>query len=217
MNRILLICSILLALVLQSCWIGDQDDPEILYEPTVIELLCQNPDLSTFCELVYLTPVIPEGTVGGGSGIGRVPEAVWKLSFSGRGPIRNGQACPSDVETVFAPDNEAWETYLAANPQWPTIYDIPKDTVSLLVRHHIFNQGKLLLPSAAPECTAVDIIGGSTGYNMWVGRWAFATNPAGDFFGISLLSFVTTQPIISPDLSSTDGAVYIVNTVVPPF
>jgi hypothetical protein len=208
------ICTVFLA---TSCWIGDQDDPEILYDSTLIELMCQNPDISTFCQLTYLTSLIPPGTIGGGDGVDRVPSAAWKLQFSGR-IIVDGVSCSSGVESVFAPDNNAWIEFFENYPHWNSIYDIPTDTVDLLIKHHIFLDGKLIRPNDPVDCATTPIILGSEGMPMWSGRWVFVRNQEGDVRALSEQSGrFLNQNIESPDLSSTDGSVYIINQVLGPF
>lgn len=206
------VLAFLLTMALHSCWVGDLDDPEILYETTVIEVLCQTPELSTFCELIYLTSPIQTG-----NSAGLVPKAAWVLQFAGRSGGSNG-ACPTNVESVFAPTNEAFEDFMSDYPQWETIYDIPQDTLNQLVLHHIFLDGKLINNLGSnSECTAVEIIGGLN-YKMWFGRWQFLTNAEGEFIAQSLDSNeFTNVPIVSPDLSSTDGAIYRLAKVLPPF
>ena len=206
-----------LTLSLSSCWIGDQDDPEILYDTTLIELLCQTPEISMFCEMIYMTP--PQLL---GESPGLVPIVAWQLQFAGREGVGIGSpgqtACPSNVETVFAPTNEAVIDFLEDFPHWNSIHDIPSDTMFQLCAHMIYTRGKLKLPNGTPECHEKQILGGPI-YNMWHENVRFVTNDEGEFiFGsLSLSGDFATTPIISPDLSSSDGAVYIIHEFVAPF
>lgn len=208
----LLFPATLLAFVFQGCWVGDQDDPEILYETTIIEVLCQTPEFSTFCNMIYLTPPVHTG-----NSAGLVPIVAWQLQFAGR-DIVNGMACPSNVESIFAPTNQAWENFLNRFPHWESIYDIPQDTLTWLVQHHIYTKGKLMNNLGEdPECTAVEVVGGAT-VRMWTGNWQFLENAQGEFIARSVESNeFTTVPIQSPDISSTDGVVYRLADVLPPF
>jgi len=201
--------ALMLMLGLNSCWIGDQDDPGILYDETIIEILCQTPQLTEFCKMVYLTkPTSFNGQ----------PSAAYELYIASAG-ITNGQACPRNVESVFAPSNTAIEEFLDDNPQWETIYDIPTDTMDLIVKHHIRLKWKMVNFDNLSDydCTMQEIVGGAR-YPMWIGDWQFLTNAQGQFIAASVQGNVaTTTPIITPDISSTDGVVYIIEDVLPPF
>jgi len=212
-----LIIALTLMLGLNSCWIGDQDDPEILYDPTVIQIMCQTPELGTFCEMAYLTSLLTGPCIGCNGSTAMTPSAAWKLQFSGR-TIVEGKACPTQVETVFAPTNDAFATFMEEFPHWESIYDIPQDTVDLIVRHHIFLDSKLINQLGEDsECMAEELIGGSAGYDMWTGRWIFLANSTAFIAASENSGRQTTTPILSPDFSTTDGVVYVIHDVLAPF
>ncbi|MCB0501207.1 MAG: fasciclin domain-containing protein [Bacteroidetes bacterium] len=215
-----LIILLITVLSLNSCFIGDTDDLEVVYKTTLIEVLCQTPELSTFCDMVYLTTPRPEG--------GRdqfTPFMAWKLQFSG-----SGRGCPdrNSVETVFAPTNaafEAWFSRLGFTDLEDFVDRLPdgsirqgkQDTIDILVKHHVLNKVKLINNvQDFTECNVEELIGGSEGYEMMFGRWNFLENPTTGQFIAASVTFgnQTTTAITSPDLSSTDGAVYAVNDVL---
>lgn len=200
---------------LNSCFIGDTDDLNVDRKTTLIEVLCQTPELSTFCNLVYQTTPLPEGNRGQFT-----PSVAWILQFSG-----SGLGCPdkNSVETVFAPTNDAfaaWFTRLGYTDLEDFIGPSPisqgkQDTIDILVRHHILNKVKLVNNvEDFTECNVEELIGGSQGYEMLFGKWSFL-EANGQFIAASqTFGNQTTTAITSPDLSSTDGAVYSVNDVL---
>lgn len=216
MKTFQLILAFCTTLLVSSCLIGDSQQPVVHYDSTLIELLCQNPELSIFCKLANRTTPVQTG-----ESAGLVPEVAWVLQFSGRqgiNPDNPGIACPENVETVFAPSDSAFQVFIDQYPHWRSIYDIPLDTVALILKHHIYIGNKLTRPGDPQDCATRPILLGSAGMPMWYGRWTFVRNPQGDVRAFSNQSMrFLNQNIVTPDLSSTDGSVFIINQVLGPF
>ncbi|MEZ5009148.1 MAG: fasciclin domain-containing protein [Chitinophagales bacterium] len=224
-NLILLVIS---AFSLNACFIGDTDDLEVVYEPTLIELVCQTPEISTFCELMYKTSpsTIPGISFG-------QPVAAWRIQFSGRAGFdaNTGEACASNVETVFAPSDSAFTVFFSNFPHWldstgVVDYDkIPTDSLTMIILHHIYADvtsatgAKLYIEIENPVCSEEQILRGSNNkYKMMDGNfWIFAQNPAGDVAALSEITSNFSSRLVTPDLATTDGVVYILNKVLGPF
>lgn len=223
-NLIILLISVL---SLNSCFIGDTDDLEVVYQPTLIELVCQTKEISTFCKMIYKTTTFPEGS---GIGAGQ-PIAAWKIQFSGRGGFdaNTGEACASDVETLFVPSDSAFAVFFTNFPHWldstgtVDLDRIPTDSLTKIVLHHMFSRpngrgAKLFVEIENPVCAEEQIVRGSNNpYKMMDGNnFIFAENAQGNVAALSVLTN-RFSIIESPDLATTDGAIYIINNVLGPF
>ena len=115
--------------------------------------------------------------------------------------------------------NEAFEAWMANFPHWNSIDDIPADTAFLVVKHHVYNKNaKLFIEIDNPVCTEQEIEPGNTNpYKMWHGKWIFARNINGDVFPLSENTGQFAAAIYSPDITTTDGAMYVINKVLGPF
>jgi hypothetical protein len=123
------------ALFVNACWIGDTDDINVEPSSTVIQVLCQNGETTIFCELAYRGESIYNyGTTIGAPIVGHV---LGQARAGGVDPV-TGERCVSEVKTVFAPSDSAFLAWMEDFPHWETIYDIPADTVDLILKHHIF-------------------------------------------------------------------------------
>ena len=204
-----------LSLSLSACWVGDRDDLPLVYDNTLIEVLCQTPDCQIFCELAFRTPTYQSGASEG------APIVGFTLGTSGFGDVdpNTGERCASQVETVFAPTDSAFIAWLEFFPQWDTYLDIPPDSVFLVLRHHIYRGDKLFIEKDNLVCREREItIGsGANATNMWFGTWAFAQNADGDIAPLSEQTNRFASPIFSPDISTTDGALYVIDRVLGPF
>ncbi len=91
--------------------------------------------------------------------------------------------------------------------------------IDQLAKHHIFWNSKLLVDMGAdPECNARQIIGGTASpYQMYYGEWVFLVMPQGFAIASMTGSGQTVAPIITPDMNSSDGLVYIIQDVISPF
>jgi hypothetical protein len=211
-NFISLFC---VAFIINACWIGDYDDIDVEAGPTVIQVLCQNGETSIFCDLAYRGNVYTYGTAIGAPIVGHV---LGQARAGGKDPV-TGERCVSEVKTVFAPSDSAFIAWLEDYPQWETIYDIPADTVDLILMHHIYRGAKLFTQIENPVCAERQMIfGNANPYNMWYGHWIFATNASNDVIASSIEAgdFIRT-PIFTPDITTSDGAVYVVSRVLAPF
>ncbi|MEZ5002337.1 MAG: fasciclin domain-containing protein [Chitinophagales bacterium] len=160
------------------------------------------------------------------------PIAAWQLQFSGRGPHdpTTGQACASNVETVFAPNNDAFNEFFQNFPHWldsngeVVLDSIPQDSLDMIILHHIYSNNtnglgaKLYVEIENPVCSEQQIIRGSNNpYKMMDGNnFIFAENAQGNVAALSVLTN-RFSIIESPDLATTDGAIYIINNVLGPF
>lgn len=214
------------ALFLNACFIGDRDDLDIVYQPTIIEVACQTAELTTFCKLLDLGTRYPDNT---GFRYQGLPVVKAKLMFATR--EGENRECSGGTETVFAPNNQAWEDFLTANPQWPSIDSIPPSTVDRLLRHHIhaghpdkaFMGRKLFLREDTTRTfvCAEELMnfGSANPYQMLDGsEWIFAQNSEGEVRPLSLSTGVFGGiNLETPAIETTDGIVYIVDKVLGPF
>ena len=198
------------ALILSACWIGDRDDYEVQYDSTLIEVLCQTPGAQTFCQLSFMTPTYQSGASEGAPIVGFV------LGQSGIGGSDQGIRCASSVETVFAPSDSAWQVYVDRFPHWNSVNDIPQDTLFTILKHHIVRNKKLHVQIDNPVCADEEIQNGAI-YQMWDGRnWQFQV-VNNQLAALSLANSQFTVDIYSPDTTTTDGIVYVIDKVLGPF
>jgi hypothetical protein len=205
-----------IALSFNACWIGDHDDIEVESSSTVIQVLCQNGETTLFCDLAYRGQVYTYGTAIGAPVTGHV---LGQARAGGVDPV-TGERCVSEVKTVFAPSDSAFLAWLEDFPQWETVYDIPADTVDLILRHHIFLGKKLFVQIENTVCSERQIVfGNANPYKMWAGGfWIFAVSPGGDVFPLSLeTGDFADQAIFTPDMTTSDGVVYVISKVLAPF
>ncbi len=200
-----------------ACWIGDLDDIDVDSGATVIQVLCQNGETTIFCDLAYRGEVYTYGTAIGAPITGHV---LGQARAGGVDP-NTGERCVSEVKTVFAPSDSAFLAWIDDYPQWETVYDIPADTVDLILRHHIFLGNKLFVQIENTVCSERQIVfGNANPYKMWAGGdWIFARNATtGDVFPLSeATGDFATQAIFTPDMTTSDGAVYVISKVLAPF
>ncbi len=83
--------------VFTSC---NEENIEAARRTTIVDLICQEPDFTIFCELLHLSSDLDNDTI---------PDIIWRLEYAGvefYDSVAN-QFCASNVETVFVPNDSS--------------------------------------------------------------------------------------------------------------
>ena len=109
MKKKLIVLLCLLSLIICNCTrkYGDFYDPPTGQQSVIYDQLASDPRFSTFV-----------------SAIDTVPGLKNELSSSG-------------LFTIMAPDNTAFSKYFENHPTYKSVYDIPRDSLILMVKYHI--------------------------------------------------------------------------------
>lgn len=173
-----------------------------LEKKSIIDSICANPDLSTYCTLLSIT--------------GELNKRIDLESF-------RRADCDSTL-TIFALTNYALDSYVDFFPQWNTFADVPLDTQTMILQHHIFDGSKIIFSDTADANNCeIDIIFGNSQPTVMRdgGQWIWARSPA-HIDTIAALSF-TTGIFARFNINSSayvqngDTIVYVLDRVLGPF
>lgn len=107
--------------------------------------------------------------------------------------------------TVFAPDNDAFETLLKYDIRWDKVTDIPKDKLTEILRYHIINGSQI----NAESISEGDEI------TMSNGDKATAKLDANDNLYLdALYRDKDTAFVVSPNILATDGVIHMLSEVM---
>ncbi|MEZ5009149.1 MAG: hypothetical protein R2753_13445 [Chitinophagales bacterium] len=208
---------VILLCLLYSCNVKLEEN--VLRSVTLVNLICSDPNLTVFCELINNTSDLNSDGI---------PDIVYLLEYSDTSFYDSitQQFCPSFVETVFAPSDLAFDSLFVKFPHWSSVTDIPQDTIDMIVKHHIYAgdadyypYGAILyLEKDSLECLETLVFRGTSTPYLFIDSttFVFASN---DSLGSAILSITTSRFSLlnEPALISDNGIAYILDSYLGPF